>query len=139
MATKKKNTKATKAATKTTKSSAPANPYTAAKLRVQAQCPLGSTRTYSGRKLFDGKKVKVVEHEARGGIVVEVGNKKYTVSPFALGIERPDAPKPKAKTTAKGKAAPAKKSPPSPAPAPEAPAPSEPAKAPAKARLRRVA
>jgi len=59
--------------------------YTAAKLKVQSKCKIGATLLYHGRnEAIDGKTVKVVAHEGRGGIVVQHKDEKYIVSPLAL-------------------------------------------------------
>ena len=65
--------------------SAAADEYTKEKLKLQSKLPVGSHHTYNGiRKPFAGKKVKVVGHESRGGIHIELDGKKLTVSPNAL-------------------------------------------------------
>ncbi len=59
--------------------------YMAAKLKVQKQLKVGAVITYRGRnETLDGKPVKVVGHETRGGVFVEHKDTRYVVSPHAL-------------------------------------------------------
>ena len=59
--------------------------YTAGKLQVQKRLKLDATLTYHGRnETLDGKPVKVVGYEGRGGVFVEFKGERYTVSPYAL-------------------------------------------------------
>jgi len=59
--------------------------YTAAKLKVQGKLKIGATMPYRGRNEdIDGKTVKVIAHEGRGGIVVQYKDEKYIVSPHSL-------------------------------------------------------
>lgn len=77
------------------------DPYTKQKLEVQAKLKVGEHFTYHGpNKAFADKRVKVVGHESRGGIHIELGDKKLTCSPFAL-LEKPKAEKPAAKKKSK--------------------------------------
>ena len=59
--------------------------YMAAKLKIQKRVKIGAVITYHGRnETIDGKPVKVVEYESRGGIWVEHRDTRYVVSPHAL-------------------------------------------------------
>jgi hypothetical protein len=59
--------------------------YMADKLKVQKQLKVGAVIVYHGRnESIDGKSVKVVGHETRGGVFVEHKDTRYVVSPRAL-------------------------------------------------------
>jgi hypothetical protein len=88
---KPKAAKKATAAKKTAKKAKPTDratvlaAYMADKLKVQKQLKIGAVITYRGRnEALDGKPVKVVGHETRGGVFVEFKGERYTVSPFAL-------------------------------------------------------
>ena len=59
--------------------------YMRDKLKIQKGVKIGAVITYRGRnETIDGKQVKVVEYESRGGIWVEFRGERYVVSPQAL-------------------------------------------------------
>ena len=59
--------------------------YMQDKLKIQKGVKIGAVIVYHGRnETIDGKSVKVVEYESRGGIWVEFRGERYVVSPHAL-------------------------------------------------------
>ncbi len=96
---------ATKKATTAKADKGKGTDYTKAKLAVHGKLKAGTTYTYRGRvKALDGKRVKLDGFEGRGGVHVKLGDKAFTVSPFALlgnGVERPGGKKAKPKAVAK--------------------------------------
>jgi hypothetical protein len=59
--------------------------YMQDKLKIQKQLKIGAVIVYHGRNdSIDGKSVKVVGHETRGGVCVEHKDTRYVVSPHAL-------------------------------------------------------
>jgi hypothetical protein len=59
--------------------------YMADKLKIQKGVKIGAVIVYHRRnETIDGKSVKVVEYESRGGIWVEFRAERYVVSPHAL-------------------------------------------------------
>jgi len=83
-AVKAKPKKAAKKAKPTDRASVLAA-YMQDKLKIQKGVKIGAVIVYHGRnETIDGKSVKVVEYESRGGIWVEFRGERYVVSPHAL-------------------------------------------------------
>ena len=69
---------------------ASADPYTAKKLAVQQELPVGKTVVYHGKvKWAKGKTGTIDGHETRGGVFVKIGDKRFVCSPFAFLKQQP--------------------------------------------------
>ena len=58
--------------------------YTTLKRQVQGQFLVGSLAEYSGQRTALHGTVKVVGHEAKGGIIIDADGVRAVVSPFSL-------------------------------------------------------